>query len=97
MPDMSQFQNFVDGYLRKTEARCTGSFDKTSYGMRHYGGRSVISYDIACVGGDMQGAGAALLFFAENNSFNVIAHESGIEALDKAMNTRDTVTAALSQ
>jgi hypothetical protein len=97
MPDMSQFQNFVDGYLRKTEARCTGSFDKTSYGMRHIGGRSVIAYDIACVGGDMQGAGAALLFYAENNSFNVIAHESGIEGFDTAMNTRDTVSSALSK
>lgn len=91
MPDQTQFQTLVEGYLRKTQSRCEGNFDKTSSGTTYSRQRPIIAYDIACVTDDMQGAGAALLFYADNGTFNVIAHEGDIESFDQAMSTRDQV------
>ncbi len=94
MSDPSMFEAMVEGYLRKTEARCGGTFDKTSSGMTYAGARPVLAYDIACISGD-QGAGAALLFYADGGTFNVIAHEGGIESFDQAMTTRDQLSNSL--
>lgn len=91
MTDQGQFQNLVEGYLRKTQSRCEGNFDKTTSGTTYSRQRPIVSYDIACVTNDMQGAGAALLFYAENGTFNVIAHEGDVESFDHAMSTRDQV------
>lgn len=92
IPDASQFQSYVDGYLRKTENRCAGSFDKTSSGIVYSQQRPILAYDIACVTDSVNGAGAAILFYMDDGVFNVIAHEGGIDSFDQAMTTRDQVS-----
>ena len=87
----------MDGYLRKTESRCGGVFDKSSGGVEYVNELPVASYDIACItdSDNGQGAGAALVFYVEGGMFNVIAHEGALETFEEAMNTRDQLTKQL--
>lgn len=91
------FDNFMEGYLSKTESRCSGVFDKSAGGVSFAGELPVATYDIACItnADSGEGAGAALLFFIQDGLFNVVAHEGGLGQFEEAMNTRDRLSGSL--
>lgn len=91
------FENFMEGYLRKTESRCGGVFDKSASGITYVNELPVASYDIACITNESSGdgAGAAILFFMQDGLFNVVAHEGGLMAFEEAMTTRDRLSNTL--
>lgn len=93
---MAQFDDFVSDYLDRTRSRCTGDFasSATNSGSLPAGGR-IAAYEIACVSSN-GGASAALLFAARDGVFTVIAHESGTESIDAAVDGRDRIYNALS-
>ncbi len=82
------FQEFVDAYIEKTELRCDGDFASAPGFEDHSGSAQVASYEIACIRDD-DGAAAALLFYAEDGLFTSVAHETGMESMDIAMDNRD--------
>lgn len=93
--DSAQFGDFVSDYLARTRSHCAGDFASSPTDLPPPEGVSrLAAYEIACVspGG---GSSAALLFVARNGVFSVIAHETGTEAIDTAIDARDRVHAAL--
>lgn len=89
--EMAQFDDFVSDYLDRTRSRCTGdfAFSITSAGDLPGHGKTS-AYEIACVSSG-KGASAALLFAARDGIFTVIAHESGAESIDSAVDARDRI------
>lgn len=93
---MAQFDDFVSDYLDRTRSRCAGDFASSASngGSLPAGGR-IAAYEIACISSNA-GASAALLFAARDGVFTVIAHESGTESIDAAVDGRDRIYNALS-
>lgn len=91
------FENFMDGYLKKTASRCPGVFDSSSNSMSYVNELPVANYDIACITDENsgEGAGAAIIFFIKDGLFNVVAHEGGLDSFEEAMSTRDRISSRL--
>lgn len=95
MTNPEQFQSMVNQYLDKTKARCTGDFAASPVPTESVSGIQVSSYEIACIGADGVGATAALAFYGKDGLFTTVAHESGMDTMDMAMDARDRVIAGL--
>lgn len=89
-----QFDTLVQDYLTKTEQRCGGEFAISPSSTQDNGGTRIDSYEIACVGGGVDST-ASLLFFQQNGTFTVVAHESPTEGMASAMDYRDRMIASL--
>ena len=88
------FDQEVKDYLLRTQARCSASFAVLPMDTLEVNGSRIDSYDIACVGNDLN-ATAALLFFDTGGSFTALAHEASSAQLDQAMEARDRVVNVL--
>ena len=95
MTSPEQFQSMVTQYLDKTKARCAGDFAASPVPTESMGNVQVASYEIACIGADGVGATAALAFYGKDGLFTTVAHESGVDTMDMAMDARDRVIAGL--
>ena len=96
MANAEQFQPMVNQYLDKTKSRCTGDFAVSPVpNMPPPSGIQVASYEIACIGPDGNGSSAALAFYGKDGLFTSVAHESGMDAMDMAMDARDRVLASV--
>jgi hypothetical protein len=93
-----QFSSMVNDYLSRTERRCDGDFGalpSTNAFQQEVGMNIQVSaYEIACVTKDMQSASVSVIFFNKNGIFTVIAHESGLESMDVAIDSRDRLFSA---
>jgi hypothetical protein len=94
MGGMGQFDGLVKTYLDKTASRCTGEFGAIPGVTEDRNGARVATYEIACVT-DGGGATAAMVFMARDGLFTAVAHETGMESMDIAMDVRDAVYASL--
>lgn len=83
-----QYDSYVTRYLGKTEGRCPGDFASAASQEKQMGSIRVSTYEIACVG-DENAASAAILFFNKDGVFTAIAHETTVDNMDIAMDTRD--------
>lgn len=92
--DTAQFDRHVDAYIEKTRSRCQGDFAASPASATGEGGKRVSSYEIACIGSG-GASSAAIVFFVRNGLFTVVAHESGTDSMDVAMENRDRIFAAL--
>ena len=86
----SQFDEMVQAYLERTQSRCPGEFAVVPDNTIGGDNMRVDSYEVACVGADVD-SGASLLFFNQGERFTVVAHEAPTEALGKAMGMRNKV------
>lgn len=93
--DTAEFDRYVDDYVNKTKSRCQGDFAASPAAAQGEASSRISSYEIACVSGDTASS-AAIVFFVRNGLFTVIAHESGTDAMDVAMEDRDRIFATLS-
>ncbi len=84
------FEQAVNAYLTKTRQRCAGTFDQSFDAGQFTAHKNFAVADVACVSPDGTGAGAAMLFFYKDGTFNVVAHEGDITQFDQAMSTRDS-------
>lgn len=94
MGNMSQFDGLVKAYLDKTAARCTGEFGAIPGATEDRNGARVATYEIACVT-DQGGATAAMVFLGQDGTFTAVAHETGMDSMDMAMDVRDAVYATM--
>lgn len=94
--DIQQFDRHIQDYVNKTQSRCPGEFAASPAASRGQGLGRIESYEIACVGNG-SGSSAAIVFFVRKGLFTVIAHESGTDAMDVAMEDRDRIFSSLSQ
>ncbi len=85
------FEQAVNAYLAKTRQRCTGTFDESFDAGQFAHNKDFAVADVACVMPDGTGAGAAMVFYYKDGTFNVIAHEGDITQFDQAMSTRDSL------
>lgn len=85
------FEQAVNAYLAKTRQRCTGTFDESFDAGQFARNKDFAVADVACVMPDGTGAGAAMVFYYKDGTFNVIAHEGDITQFDQAMSTRDSL------
>lgn len=83
-----QYDSFVTRYLGKTEGRCPGEFASAASQEKRAGSIRASAYEIACIG-DNNAASAAILFFNKDGVFTAIAHETSVDGMDIAMDTRD--------
>ena len=95
MTGPAQFDTLVQAYLNKTGQRCGGEFGAIPGAMEQQGGAQIASYEIACVTPDGGGASAAMVFYAHDGLFTAVAHETGMDSMDVAMDVRDAVFASL--
>jgi hypothetical protein len=95
MAGPAQFDTLVQAYLTKTGQRCGGEFGAIPGAMEQQGGAQIASYEIACVTPDGGGASAAMVFYAHDGLFTAVAHETGMDSMDVAMDVRDAVFASL--
>lgn len=85
---VGQFDVYVREYLEKTQSRCEGDFAITPTGSQETGQTRIDSYDIACVGDNIDSA-ASLVFFNKEGVFTAMAHESSVAQMGIAMDMRD--------
>ncbi len=90
LTSQSGFDESVQRYLEKTQSRCKGDFAILPDRSMSSGPTRVDSYEIACVGANVSSS-AALVFFNEGTTFNIIAHEAPTENLESAMSLRDKI------
>jgi len=83
------FEQAVNNYINKTQARCSGTFDKSFDASQMTQHKDVAVADVACVMPDGSGAGAAMLFYYKDGVFTAVAHEGDISQFEQAMTTRD--------
>ncbi len=95
MANAEQFQTLVNQYLDKTKSRCAGDFAASPVPTMPSSGVQVASYEVACISADGNGATAALAFYGKNGLFTTVAHESGMDTMDMAMDARDRVLASV--
>ncbi|MBL4804991.1 MAG: hypothetical protein JKY71_09010 [Alphaproteobacteria bacterium] len=86
----SQFDNYVQDYLERTESRCPGEFAIVPDSSVGEGDLRADSYEVACVG-DNVSSGASLLFFNQGGTFTVVAHEAPAAELDNAISARNQI------
>lgn len=92
------FEQAVADYMRKTENRCQGDFDKTIIPVAAPNGMSARAADIACIQNDSSdGAAASVVFFAHNGMFYALAHETDLDGFEIAMDNRDRLVKTLPQ
>lgn len=94
--DLGRFDAMAQDYLGKTKARCQGDFAAVPVMAEQVGSMRVSSYEIACISG-AQGAAASIVFYNDGGLFTTIAHETGLEGMDAAMDVRDRLTSTLMQ
>lgn len=95
MASSTSFDNYVQQYIKRTEARCQGDFAAVPGKETVLSAIHMTSYEIACVSPDGAGATASLLFYAQDGVFTTIAHESGVAGMDAAMDARDKMAASV--
>jgi chromosome segregation ATPase len=90
-----QFDMLVQHYLDKTKSRCKGQFAAVPGETQDLGAVRTANYEIACIGDSGKGASASLLFYSKDNVFTTIAHESGVDGMDQAMDIRDRLLSSV--
>lgn len=91
-----QFDKLAQSYIQQTKSRCQGDFAAVPVTDTSSGGTRISAYEIACVnGGD--GAAASLVFHSDGKVFTTIAHETGLNSMDTAMDVRDRLVGTLMQ
>ncbi|PJB70515.1 MAG: hypothetical protein CO093_07660 [Alphaproteobacteria bacterium CG_4_9_14_3_um_filter_47_13] len=94
MENSGKFDGLIHSYLDKTKDRCQGDFASV-HGMTGAEGTMQLStYEIACINGQ-GGASASIVFYNDGNLFTVIAHETGLDAMDVAMDAKDKLAEML--
>jgi hypothetical protein len=94
MATVNEFDILLGKYLRKTESRCKGEFAAIPSVSQRYGSLRIDSFEIACVGDD-ESASASLIFFNQNDVFLTIAHETGMDGMNMAMDIRDRIISSI--
>lgn len=89
------FEKSVAQYIAKTQSRCVGDFDKTILPVTVTNGLNARAADIACVQNGDSGAAASILFFESGDMFYAVAHESGLDGFQTAMQMRDQMANGL--
>lgn len=90
MDNAGQHDSYVARYLDQAKSRCPGDFAAIPAQRQTDGGMTISAYEIACVGDDVDSS-ASIVFFANGNLFTIIAHETGTEQMDVAMDVRDSI------
>ncbi|MCB9991279.1 MAG: hypothetical protein H6867_07845 [Rhodospirillales bacterium] len=96
MAKAGMFDELSSMYLEKTKSRCQGDFAAVPAVSKESGSMRISSYEIACVSGQ-NGATASVIFYSDGNLFTTIAHETGLDAMDAAMDARDNLVHYLLQ
>lgn len=96
MNNPAQFDSLVQAYLKKTGERCGGEFGAIPGSVEDRDGARVATYEIACVAPD-GGASAAMVFLSRDGLFTAVAHETGMDGMDLAMDSRDAIYSSLLQ
>jgi hypothetical protein len=88
------FKGEISKFLAKAKSLCTGSFAAKPGIKKQANGVVASTYEIVCIG--RSGAlSASLLFYSRKGLFTAIAHESGLDDMDAAMDVRDKLAARL--
>ena len=90
----AEFDTHVKEYLERTEQRCEGDFAIMPDNTLQQGNTRIDSYEIACVGNNVNSA-AAVVFYNNGGTFTTVAHEAPTEAMDEAMTLRDRLVQTL--
>jgi len=88
MGNIAKFDELAGQYLEKTRSRCQGEFAAVPTADKQEGSIRVSAYEIACIAGS-EGASASIVFYSDNGKFTAIAHETGLDGMDEAMDVRD--------
>ena len=93
--DPSRFDGEVQSYLDQTKKRCGKDFAVVPDENIEANGKRIATYEIACVGQGVSSS-ASLIFFSQQGTFTVLAHEAPAEQLEDAMSIRDRLLKAIS-
>ncbi len=96
MASPGQYDEMVGRYLAKTKARCQGDFASVPVVSERNGSMHISSHEIACIGAQ-GGASASVVFYNDGVKFTAIAHETGIDNMEAAMDVRDNLVGSLMQ
>lgn len=96
MGSQGRFDDLAQAYLDKTKSRCQGDFAAVPALAKQAGTLRVSAYEIACINGQ-DGASASVVFYDDGGLFTTIAHESGLDGMNAAMDARDRVVEMLLQ
>ena len=89
------FSDAVHHYIKRTQDRCSGSFDKTLESVTASNTITVQSADIACVDKSANGHAASILFFSHQGMFYAMAHEADMNSFKIAMDMRDRLAESI--
>jgi hypothetical protein len=95
LSDPSRFDGEVQSYLEQTKKRCGKDFAVVPDEETNAGDKRIATYEIACVGQGVSSS-ASLIFFSQQGTFTVLAHEAPAEQLEDAMEIRDRLVKAIS-
>ena len=90
MVSADEFDTKVKEYIERTQTRCPGEFAVIPDDTTDSGNVRADSYEVACVGQNVNSA-ASLLFFNYGGTFTVVAHEAPAEELGTAMDYRNQI------
>ncbi|MBI1327093.1 MAG: hypothetical protein GC136_05580 [Alphaproteobacteria bacterium] len=86
----------IKQYVSRLERECTGDFAATPNNEQTIGGKTISTWDVACVKGD-SGKTASIAFQFDNEVFTAFVQEAKPEEMTVAMDTRDALAEVLSQ
>ncbi len=95
LSDPSRFDGEVQEYLEQTKKRCGQDFAVVPDENSQAGDKRIATYEIACIGQGVNSS-ASLIFFSQQGTFTVLAHETPADKLDSAMEIRDRLLKAIS-
>ncbi|GEM_PF-2276961 len=96
LANAGQFDKLAEAYIEKTRSRCQGEFAAVPVMSDQSGPLRVSAYEIACIAG-AEGASASIVFQADKGKFTAIAHETGLDGMEEAMDVRDRLVSVLMQ
>lgn len=85
------YEGHVKRYLDKIKNRCNADFAAIPGPEQFTNKYRANAYEIACVDRSGDGASAAIVFFAHEGKFTVVAHEAGLNGMEYAMDVRDYI------
>lgn len=85
------YEGHVKRYLDKIKNRCNADFAAIPGPEQFTNKYRANAYEIACVNKGGDGASAAIVFFAHDGKFTVVAHEAGLNGMEYAMDVRDYI------
>lgn len=87
----TDYEGHVKRYLDKIKNRCNADFAAIPGPEQFTNKYRANAYEIACVNKGGDGASAAIVFFAHDGKFTVVAHEAGLNGMEYAMDVRDYI------